>query len=85
MRRVAFVFVILLLLLLVVPVGTGATTDGMRCPECVLSAGSAPACFVLLLGLATIMSIGSGRRRFAAALVIVPMEGGPGAPERPPR
>jgi hypothetical protein len=86
MRRAAFVFVLfLLLLLLVVPIGVGATMDGMRCPDCALSGGSAPACFALLLGLATIMSIGAARRRLAAALLIVPMEGGPGALERPPR
>jgi hypothetical protein len=86
MRRVALLLVVilLLLLLLVVPVGMGATMDGVPCPDCVLSA--APAlCLALLLGLGVVVSIGSARQRVATTLAVLAAEGGPGVPERPPR
>jgi hypothetical protein len=86
MRRVALLLVVILVLLflLVVPVGMGATMDGVTCPDCALS--PAPAlCLALLLGLGVVVSIGAARQRVATTLAVLAAEGGPAVPERPPR
>jgi hypothetical protein len=87
MRRGALVLVVILLLLLViiVPVGMGAAMGGMPCPDCVLSSGTATACFALVFGLAVIVSLGRARERVAATLATRASEGDPRILERPPR
>jgi hypothetical protein len=87
MRRVALVLVVVLLLLLVlvVPVGMGVAMEGMPCPDCLLSSGTAAVCFAVLFGLAVIVSIGSARQRVASTLAMCASEGAIRTLERPPK
>jgi hypothetical protein len=86
MRRAAIVLVLVLLvlMLLVVPVGMGAGMAGMPCPDCTL-AGAPLMCFVLALGLATILAVTTSWRRVAGFLPAPPGDGEPRVLERPPR